>query len=62
MRPPLNAVCGQLMYCRVHDPRVREISLAINRQEITTFYPPGAEVMTQFVPPSLWGHNLTFRA
>jgi peptide/nickel transport system substrate-binding protein len=61
MRPPLNAAYVAFNYriAEFRDPRVREaISLAINRQEIVdAFYPPGAEVATQFVPPSLWGHN-----
>ncbi len=41
------------------DVRVRQaIAMAINRQEIVdAFFPPGAQVATTFVPPSLWGYN-----
>ncbi len=41
------------------DLKVRQaISLAIDRQAyIDTFYPPGAEVASTFLPPSLWGFN-----
>jgi len=43
----------------VNNPKIREaIAYAINRQQIVQAnYPAGAEVATQFQPPSLWGHN-----
>lgn len=41
------------------DVKVRQaIAMAINRDEIVkAFYPPGAEVATTMLPPSLWGFN-----
>ncbi|MDP9396330.1 MAG: ABC transporter substrate-binding protein [Actinomycetota bacterium] len=43
----------------VDDVRVRQaVAHAINREQLLQAnYPPGAEVATQFQPPSLWGHN-----
>jgi peptide/nickel transport system substrate-binding protein len=43
----------------VNNPNIRQaIAYAINRQQIVQAnYPKGAEVATQFEPPSLWGYN-----
>ncbi len=41
------------------NPKFRQaIAHAVNREElVTTKYPEGAEVATQFQPPQLWGYN-----
>jgi peptide/nickel transport system substrate-binding protein len=43
----------------VNNPKIRQaVVYAINRQQIVQAnYPAGAEVATQFQPPSLWGYN-----
>lgn len=61
LRPPFNI--GFLGINRAHEPfddqRVRQaVAMAINKAElVTAFYPPTAEVATQFVPPRIFGHS-----
>jgi peptide/nickel transport system substrate-binding protein len=61
LRPPFNI--GFLGINRAHEPfddlRVRQaVAMAINKAELVkAFYPPTAEVATQFVPPRIFGHS-----
>ena len=61
LRPPFNI--GFLGINRAHEPfddqRVRQaVAMAINKAELVqAFYPPTAEVATQFVPPRIFGHT-----
>lgn len=61
LRPPFNI--GFLGINRAHEPfddlRVRQaVAMAINKAELVeAFYPPTAEVTTQFVPPRIFGHS-----
>ena len=61
LRPPFNI--GFLGINRVHEPfddqRVRQaVAMAVNKAELVqAFYPPTAEVATQFVPPHIFGHT-----
>jgi len=61
LRPPFNI--GFLGINRAHEPfddlRVRQaVAMAINKAELVqAFYPPTAEVATQFVPPHIFGHT-----
>jgi peptide/nickel transport system substrate-binding protein len=61
LRPPFNI--GFLGINRAHEPfddlRVRQaVAMAINKADLVkAFYPPTAEVATQFVPPRIFGHS-----
>jgi peptide/nickel transport system substrate-binding protein len=61
LRPPFNI--GYLGINRAHKPlddlRVRQaVAMAINKAELVqAFYPPTAEVATQFVPPGIFGYT-----
>jgi ABC-type transport system substrate-binding protein len=61
LRPPFNI--GFLGINRAHEPfddqRVRQaVAMTINKAELVqAFYPPTAEVATQFVPPHIFGHT-----